>query len=189
VLAAARVTDSVGEKTLSKKNKIIITLHLIYAVLSIFLLTQLLGLSTAYAPVAVNIERTYYLSTLGELYGSGKIGEGVFKNRNEVQEKGSFHVAERLWALNKDAGLEVIHKRLLLERSEGLKKAPSIEAKARNESIGAWLVINIILYGLSVLVWRTLLRIYRGRSIKSEVPAKKTNPSPNRSKAGWSGKM
>lgn len=146
-----------------------------------------MDLSTAYAPTTANIERKYYLSTLGELYGSGKIGEGVDKNRNEVEEKGSFHVAERLWALNKNPDFEVIHKRLLLERSEGLKKAPSIEAEARNESIKEWLAINIVLYGLSVLVWRSLLRIYKRWSINSERPAERTSPS--RSKSGWSGRM
>ena len=178
---------------MTKKIKIIITLHLIYAVLSIFLLIQLLSLSTAYAPVAVNIEKTYYLATLGELYGSEKIAESVFKYRNEVEEKGSFQLAERLWALNKNSDLEVIHKRLLIERSEGLKKAPSVEAKARNESIGAWLVINIILYGLIVFVWLILHKIYRSRSIKSKRLAEKTRPSPstrpNRSLSGWRGKM
>ncbi len=146
-------------------------------------------MSTAYAPVAGNLERKYYLSTLSELYGSENIGKSVYKNSKDVEKYGSFHVAEKLWSLNKNDDLEVIHKRLLLERNEGLKKAPSIEVKARNESIKAWLLINIILYSLSVLVWNILLSIYRKWSKKSKRPAEIIKPSPNRSNSGWSGRM
>ena len=151
----------------------------------------LLDISKGYAPVASNIERKYYLTTLGELFDREKIGESVSKYKNEVEEKGSFKVAERLWALNANTDLEVVHKRLLIERREGLEKAPSIEAKATSSAIMAWLVISTLFYGLSVLVWRVLLKVYRNWPIESKQSGIKPgkNQHPDRSKAGWSGRV
>ena len=180
---------------MKKKNKIIITLHLIYAALSSFLLFVLLDLSTAYAPVAINIERSYYLSTLSELYGLENMAESVSNNSEEVHEKGSFYVAEKLWKLNNNSDLEVIHQRLLQERNEGLEKAPSVETEVKTEAVKVWLIMSIIIYGLFILIWIVSVNIIRRNSIKkrqskeTEQSGNTTGSYSNRSNAGWNGKM
>ena len=145
----------------------------------------------AYAPVGSNIERKYYLTTLGELYGSDKVPESVAKYRSEVDAVGSFQVAEELWSLNKNAELEVVHRKLLAERIQSLEKAPSIEAKVTSNAIKSWLVVTLIVYAFLVLFWRGARKVYRnwwGYS-EGDSGARSKNSGPNRSKAGWGGRL
>ena len=164
---------------------------MILAALSVLLLKLLLSLSTAYAPVASKIERDYYLTTLGKLYGAEKIAESVAKYEGEVERIGSFNVAERLWSNNKSSDLEAVHQGLLAERAKGLEEAPDVEAKATTSAIQVWLVINVVVYGLLVLIWHGLRKICRKWSakVKQYSNDQSEGQRSSRSKAGWSGRV